>query len=121
MSVMPISPAISVAAVNPMTAPDVLKPTITSVIMRMVLMIDWQMIIMLLNSIFSIPMNAAEAALINPPARMEREAIWISGAIEGRLKTLVAKKSESANEITDRTKPNAISKINPDKKMLLIS
>ena len=121
MSAMPINPAINEAVMKPMTAPGMLKPKITSAITRRVFMIDWQMSIMLFRCIFSVPVNAAVAALINPPVKMDKEAIWISGAIVGRLKTLVAKKPERAKEITDRTKPNAISKINPDTKMLLTS
>jgi hypothetical protein len=51
------------------------------------------------------------------PARLqktEKETIWIRGAITGRLKTLVAKKSANKNEKTERSKPEATSKISPE-------
>jgi hypothetical protein len=65
--------------------------------------------------------NAAVAALTRPPVKTVKEAIWIRGAIAGRLKTVVAKKPESVNEIIESTNPNVISKTIPETKMLLTS
>ena len=79
------------------------------------------MSIMLLSSIFSTPVKAAVAAFASPPAKTEKDAIWIREAMAGRWKTVVAKKPESAKEIIERAKPNAISKISPEMKMLLTS
>ena len=59
------------------------------------------MSITLFSSILSRPVNAAVAALVNAPAKIEIEAIWIRGAISGRLKTLVAKNPESKKETAD--------------------
>lgn len=43
------------------------------------------------------------------------------GTISGRLKTLAAMKSERRKEVRDSRKPTAISKIMPERNMLLIS
>jgi hypothetical protein len=52
--------------------------------MMAVFIIDWKMSMMLLSSIFSMPVNAAVAAVISPPAKIEIEAIWIKEVISGR-------------------------------------
>jgi hypothetical protein len=53
-----------------MTAPEVLNPKITSVMMSAVLMIEMQMFITLFSAMRSSPVNAAEAALIMALASM---------------------------------------------------
>jgi len=53
--------------------------------------VDWQMSMMLLSSIFSMPVNAAVAALMSPPAKIVIEAIWIKEVISGRWNTFVAR------------------------------
>ena len=73
-----------------MTAPEVLNPKMISAIMMMVFIVDWQTSMMLLSSIFSIPVNAAVAALMNPPAKIVIEPIWIKEVISGRWNMFVA-------------------------------
>ena len=74
-----------------MTAPEVPNPKMTSVIMMMVFIVDWQMSMMLLRCIFSMPVNAAVAALMSPPAKIVIEAIWIKEVISGRWNMFVAR------------------------------
>ena len=79
-----INPAITMPAVLPKTAPEVPNPKMTSAIIMAVFIADWQISIVLLSSIFSMPVNAAVAALISPLARIEIDAIWINEVISGR-------------------------------------
>jgi hypothetical protein len=63
--------------------------------------------------------KAAVAAVTSAPVRMKKEAIWINGAIAGRLK-LIAKKGERTKERRESNKPKTISNSTPETKMLLI-
>jgi len=60
------------------------------------------------------------AALTNPPANIEKEAIWIRGAM-GRLRMLSAMYPAMKKENRVKISPMAISKIMPVMNMLLIS
>ena len=46
---------------------------------------------MLFSSSRSYPVKAAVAAVINPPASIEKEMIWMRGAMAGRLKMSIAR------------------------------
>jgi hypothetical protein len=97
------------------------KPSTTRVIIIRILTIDWQMSMMLLSSILSVPVNAAVAAFMIPWAKIDTEAIWIKLTISGRWNKSIARKPESAKATAESTNPRAISKINPERKTFLIS
>ena len=113
-------PDITMDMANPSMAPRVPSPSTTNPIMSTVLNIACNISMMLLRCIFSMPVKAAVAVFTNAPARMEKDAIWISCAIAGRLYSVVAKNPESASERIERDRPKAISKRNPETKRVRI-
>jgi len=114
MSSMPIIPARRVANTKPVMAPYVPSPKNTRVMIRAVLMVDWLTSMMLLRCIFSMPVKAAVAVFISALVNMVDEAIWISSVVAGRLKMVVAMKSDSKKPMTESVIPRAISKSSPD-------
>lgn len=77
---------------------------------------DSNIVVMLLSSIFSWPMNA-DWVVVSSAAKMVKDAVSIRGFMSGRWKMFVAMKLESRKQMRERDKPVASLKSSPATRM----